>query len=785
MALSWLNSVNKWSATIKQLLVIACGVIILSALALHVIALWRFAPSGSSAIILSAWVFFSLWLAPGLCWLRLGVKSCTSLLDRILLVLTSSVASSGLLIWALYFAGWYTPVSAWAYVLLVTGLGLWATPWRKLPQIPYRVIRSTSRFSMIEIVALVVIAGFALEVCLHTIGSPLTSWDAIISWDKWSCDMAERSGIGAYMMGGYPQLLPSLCSVSYKLSGTWLTSFPDHQLLMHNYAAPFVALLFLALIRLCCLWRASLFACLLLVVSMGTIHEWWRSGYVDIPATAMIFASMALLSSLANGHIVLKNQRYSIVWIGVMLFGVGFSKGYGLLWLLFIPLISLLVFRRRDIAARSNSKFIGWGLALAILLLLPFYVHQRWLSAHIHQVDASPRLHTFTLEISKPSLYNVSWNASKGRVLDAIDGMGHHLDEEHELLPSGVRRAIIGCGVLLGSLSGGGAVLAGAMVAQWWAWERTTAYDWRNLIPALVMLCILFAIGLKRVESWIGRAGPAVGLILVLGIVWPWASRETNELTGCLKSMGKREAVATWAKPSEMRLRAVAPHQFMSRVIMEQSPLGKRALRIYAPDELYRHLGQRGVYTLKGNAFSQVQAGDLLFRNKNDPSPREFTPIATLRLPGYESLSCCRPVLKPAAWSVIRSEGVSVSMVSAGLVVSGDGWLDFKIDPLLTARSGDSIILALHFGSPEEAKACNLEVPEFWDQITNIRSRVAPITDGSWIRTLIWLDRGEGFKAATAPERIIRLHVSKATSITLVAIEAELLMAAPELETGF
>ena len=776
MKLLWMKNLNRWP-TFKQLFVIVCGLIILSALALHVRALWRFAPSGHSAIILSSLVFFSLWIAPGLCWLRLGVKSCTSLLDRILFVLTSSIASSGLLIWSLYFAGCYTHISAWAYVLIIAGSGLWVTPWRKLPHLSYRIFCFVSRFSWIELIVMAIIAGFTLEVSLNTIGSPLTSWDAIISWDKWACDMAERSGIGTYSMGGYPQLLPSLCSVTYKLSGTWLNSFPDVQLLMHNYAAPFVALLFLALIRLCCLWRASLAACLLLVASIGPIHEWWRSGYVDVPTTAIILAATALLSSLTNGHIVLKNRAYSIAWISVILFGVGFSKGYGLLWLLFIPLITIVGFRRRDFAAAENMKIFFCGLGLAILLLLPFFVHQRWLTSHANQADANPRLHTFTVEISKPTLYNTSWTASKDRILGAIDGMGYSHNNEHLQLPSVVRRAIIGCGVLLGTISGGGAVLAGATLAQWWVWEKTTAYDWRNLIPALVMCCILFSIGLKRVESRMGRAGPVAGLIIVLGIVYPWILKEMNEISGSLKTIGSRESVAIWAKPAEKRLKTVAPHQYMTRVIMEQSPLGKRAAHIYVPDELYRHLGQRGIYTAKGNAFTRIQSGDLLVRNTHDYKPQDFTPIATLRLPGYESLSCCRPVLTPVSWSIARSEGVETSTASAGLLISGKGWLDLRIDPLLRASSGDSVILALLFSSPTDAKACSLEIPESWDAITNIRSRITPITDGSWIRTLIWMDRGEGFAVTNSHERIIRLRISNTTPINLVAIQAEILRA--------
>ena len=105
--------------------------------------------------------------------------------------------------------------------------------------------------------------------------------------------------------------------------------------------------------------------------------------------------------------------------------------------------------------------------------------------------------------------------------------------------------------------------------------------------------------------------------------------------------------------------------------------------------------------------------------------------------------------------------------------------MDLKIAPLLKANSGDSIILQLHFGSAVEAESCDLEIREFWDALTNIRSRVNPITDANCIRTVIWLDRGEGFKGTESIDRTIRLHVSKNSPITLSGIQFELLKNEP------
>lgn len=181
------------------------------------------------------------------------------------------------------------------------------------------------------------------------------------------------------------------------------------------------------------------------------------------------------------------------------------------------------------------------------------------------------------------------------------------------------------------------------------------------------------------------------------------------------------------------------------------------------------------VYTLKGNVFTDVKPGDLLICNKNDPEPSAFTPIARLQLPGYEKLLCAKPALSPASWSVSRGEGVTVTNGPAGWTVTGVGWLTLKIDSLVAANSGDSIILAIQFKSPEEAAFCSLELPDSWDTITNIRSRVCPITDGAWIRAVIWLDRGEGFGPGNTVDRNVQLNVHRPSSVTIVGIKTEFL----------
>ncbi len=742
----------------------------------HGLALWLYSPDGHASLWRFFAVTFAVWIAPGLCWFRWGIKACPSSLDYVLGVLAGSVTTSGLLVWSLYFLGLYTVSVAWILVVALVVLGLVAFPWHALVKLPLRVCRSVESLSWVELLVLSLLVLFGVSMWVQATGSPLTSWDAIISWDKWACDMAERQGFGSYLLGGYPQLLPSLCSVSYKLAGSWGGSFPDEPLLMHGYAAPFAILLLIAFIRLCRAWEVPWVPGILLCVSIGSLQKWWISGYVDVPATALIVAATALLSSLARGTFVMKNRCATVAWIGVVLFGVGFIKGYGLMWVMFIPILAGLAARRAGALPVFDWKLLAAGVGLALVLMAPFYSHQRFLTNHIGRVDSSPRLHTFTVQVDKSAMYDRSLKAGSDRIKEALDEMGAPREGSSGWIPPTVRRVMIGVGIVAGCLPGGAPLLGVAAAFHWWVWEKTAAYDWRNALPALVMFCFLCGLGWGRLGR---RWGSLVGTVAAVLIAWPWLAREVPGLFRQVAFAGSRKSVSVWAEPVDRRLRSVAPHQFVARVIAEQSPLGKRAHLFYAPDELYRHLGRRGVYTLKGNVFTDVQAGDLLLCNKNDPEPLDFTPIATVRLPGYARLLCCKPVFTLAVWSVAQSEGVTVSSAASGVTVKGRGWLDLKIDSLVAADSGDSILLAVQFKAPEEAAACSLELPDSWDTITNIRSRVCPVTDGVWIRTWVWLDRGEGFVSGNQFDRLVRLRVNTDGAITLVGIQAELLKNTP------
>lgn len=777
MRISFGNLIFGLSAATRLKCVVAgvMSLVLVFGLVHHLLMLWRLAPEGHGAIWRCAAVAIVLWIAPGICWLRWGVRQSRSLLDQALLVATVSTATSAIFLWFLYMAGAYSAGVAQFMVIIGLALSLLAFPWRHLPRLPRRLVDSITSCSWPDLAVLLLALAFCAGIAITTTGHPLTSWDAIVSWDKWACDMAERERFGNYLLGGYPQLLPSLCSLLHKFSGTALASFPDEQLLMHNFAAPFALLLVLALTRLCRLWSASAAICLLLAMSLGPLQAWWRSGYVDIPATAYIVAAIALLTAVARSELVFR-KAMAPLFIGLVLFAVGFTKGYGLAWLVLIPLLVAIQSRAAPAFRQQGWKHLLAGLLAAVLLLLPFYLQQRWLNSHVERIDLDPRLHTFTVSVDKSVLYDQSPRALSQRAREALSGFGQLPSRAQEWIAPGHRSALIAAGMVLGASSLPGLALTGSIGLQWWMWETTSAYDTRNLIPALVLLCVVIAMGGPRLPGRTGALGRLIYGLVVMAIAGPWILQEGKSLCHVLRPSSSRSLLKVWSRNPDQRLRAVAPHQFYLKVLLEQSPLGRRASRIYAPDELYRHLGQRGIYTLKGNVFTRVTQGDLLLRNTNDPSPQGFVALATLKYPGYASLSCQQPNLAPTPWSLRTGDSaLRTNPVDTALTTSQPILL--SCPHLNEMGSGDVLIVAVQFDTPEQAGRCSLQLPEAWDTLTHLRSGLAPIQDGCWIRLVIWLDRGEGFTLPNTIDRAIALQIPPGSNITIRRVETELIRA--------
>lgn len=733
------------------------------------ISLAATAPHGMGSLVRFTLVTAVLFSGPGLFALRRFPDLDASRLGRGLWVVLISLGGNILAVWLLYMLGLYTPAATWAVVAGSAVLGVLGVHALR----PSAAARAFHDWWISQpVLDRAVFAVLALDltlVCLQTAGTHFWAWDSIVSWDKWGCDMAERTGLGRYVMGGYPQMLPALYSVYYKLAGSWLQGLPDEQLLLHGLNAAFAVLLLAGLIRLCAVLRVR--GSLAAVVLFGNQHlrGWLDLGYADIPATAVAIGGLALLLGRAQAVAETTGcSRRAAGWLlALPVFLMGFSKAQGVLYALlgFGAALWLVPAGSR----RSMAAALGPGLAAGFVLVAPFYAHQLFYSRHSDQADPDPRCHTMIVEAAKPKLIEVS----RVRAL----AQGEDLAEAYRQMPALNRID----GSLYGAVFWGG-VLAAAFIrrlrpiaamaaAGYLLWFFTVSYDWRNAFVPLALFAVMIAGGVTaladrwRKPAWAGGVLMALA-VLFFGTGWLWTVATALPAWRPVVS-----APPMWRTELEGRFRIASPGFRVVRVFLQQSPLGRRAHRIYCANILYRYLGEKGVYTLKGNSFSDVRPGDLLLHSDGEPFPKDFVPVAKMQSLVYDTLAMAAPGGEPVDFKFRSGAGVTVTGDAAGgFTLTGSGAAELFLN-LPFNLAGQAVVLFQIDYEPADA-AIEVSLSPDWDAASVLSTRMLFHTGQGQARGLVWLDKLPAGQSLPAPWPI-RLEKNTAGSVRIRRVLVE------------
>ena len=733
---------------------------IASALAWKWVALAVAAPQGCLSLVRFSAITVVLFAGPGLFLLKQFPMPDSSPLTKFLWVIWISLGANLLVLWALYGIGIYTVAAAWIVLGCAGLLGVLGASAAN-PLAATMAFRNWwFRQPRLDRVVFALLALDLTFLMLQAAGTHFEAWDAIVSWDKWGCDMAERTGLGRYVMGGYPQMLPTLYSPYYKVAGTWLAGLPDEQLLLHGLNALFPFLLWAGLIRLCAVLcvRWSLAA----IVLFGNEHLrlCLTSGYADVPATAMTLGGLALMLTTAV-------EKWPACWTGrravsrllfsLPVFLMAFSKAQGVVFaLLGLGCGVWLAPPSRRLAV---AAWLGGAVALGLCWAAPFYIHQSYYSRHYDEADANPRLHTFVVEVSKPNLIQPSRQKAVSDAKTLVEGYRQlpflrRMDARVWWLAfyGGALAAVaIPRLVPIALMAGLGFIL----------WFFTVSYDWRNAFVPLALLSVLLAGSLTWMSERLKNHPRAAGLLahfvfLLFGMSWAWgALQQAPHWAQAAK------AHRIWEKEPAERLNEVSPCFRMVRNLLEQSPLGRRANRIYCADSLYRYLGIRGIYTLKGNSFSDINNHDLLLRNGEEPLPNEFIPVARLHSLGYDTLAAVGPRWVPTPFDVVAHGEVGLRPEGEGeIVLAGLGDADLSVAALGSLQGQSVVLLNIEFGSESEAHAVEVSLAPDWDAATVLRTRLLFLVKGRCAQGMIWLDRLGEEKTLETP---FPIHIRKNT----------------------
>lgn len=309
------------------------------------------------------WGLFALvfcTVVPGLAVVACAPIALTAI-QTVPIVVGLSLILNHLAVGGLFLAGLYRPsivVPLAVAVSLLTGCLVAYRLRRNGPaEASSRATEEPTPYELLGIGLLVLAAGFHVLRATNDFGNVFSLWDAIVSWNRWAIDWSlQIFPRGSY---DYPQLLPTLWSLTYQLIGT-----TDVQV----FAKAVVAWLPLAgVLAFAGIWQqertsAGVVGAIVFTLLLRQFKELAISGYVEFPT-----ATMALIAYFA-GWLATRSSGNTARWLaiagGVIAAGAAACKQGGLYYAFFYPLFFYLLSPDRR-QARTTA-----ALAFAVIVAI-------------------------------------------------------------------------------------------------------------------------------------------------------------------------------------------------------------------------------------------------------------------------------------------------------------------------------------------------------------------------------------------------------------------------------
>lgn len=534
---------------------------------------------------------------PGLCfWSKLKPKTDNPFLFLVF-VLSTSLGTTMLLLWVLYFLGFYTEGVVFVLLVLLGLSGVYGVCSMFKERLP---LSSCFRITLPECVALAISLLFCEGIFECSAGAQMSAWDSVVSWDKWAADIASRTGLRGYICGAYPQGIPLICSLFYKMqlpSGSNPVLSVEH-LFINGLFQFFPFLLFMSLIASAREYKLnSIFTLGITLGCSGLIHAIIKqSGYADIPLTAAV-AALPVLFSLLQKHRGSPNL-YLMTAITV-LFPVVFIKGNGfavcLLWYL-----SLLIVRDAEYRCLRHALFA------TLVASGVFYLHQWTVGVWTDLGETSPFNHSLAVVSSHRDLVDVSFSHLFRTLSCWADFYGC---KSHVLKLCWQCLAVI---LVFLPLFFKKTFFPGlGMIAVIGIWFFTGSYDARNLFFILPVLSVIIPLSLNSVcgpRPVLKKSIVAIAVVFCLYSVFQTRALEIASRTFHPYKAPKEISFSDFDRQKKFL------KMYGDEVLFfTESDVAKRASHIISASTAYRHLSNKGVYPLQKNGSNDVKKHDVAF----------------------------------------------------------------------------------------------------------------------------------------------------------------------------
>lgn len=612
-------------------------------------------------------------LCPGIfLWSKLNCETDNPFLPPVFIISTS-LGFTMLTAWLLYLFGAFTRPIALVLVAGSAILGLLGL--RKTAASVFRIF-TQSKISPCELLALAVSLLFCEGMFECVAGTPVSAWDAVVSWDKWASDIAVRNGLGGYISGAYPPGLPLLTGLFYKLilpPGTeCITS------IVHLHASGFYQIypLLLALSLIAVARQLKFNAAWAIAVFFGcwfNIHHIMKSvGYTDIPLAASIIAALAVTAGRFENRI----QHINVWNIAVAIFAlfpVVFVKGNGLAMLI-ISVITAFIFR-----IRCNRELVV-ALLLTFVFAAVFYVHQWITGVWTDLGETSPFNHSLVVVSSHSYLVNPTWahftKVAQQMCISYGFGEGFLLAVFAPLataaliIPLALRRTRAAAVIVI--------ILAAI-------WFFTGSYDERNLLYVIAIAAVVVPWGTAELFQGHKKTYAVILSVITVSCAYSFSCTRLPQIAiRCFSSYAPPAAIALSPekRASQVLKLAKGGYEFFMT-----SPMSDRAHHIIVFNPSYRYLKGKGVYPYQKNAFNHCMPHDIAVASKgNDETrfiPRDpFVPVSNIN--GCSSfginLYIANPTIANADYSVDSANGERTISIPVTENVQDCGFVSVTFD---------------------------------------------------------------------------------------------------------
>lgn len=497
-------------------------------------------------LALRAGLLVYCFVVPGWALLRWAGFRTASHVDRALACVAAGAAATSLTVTTLLLAGLYYRPLLICYLAAPAAYLIWSRKRVVAPR-PQAPVTFTTSLEPIDRAVLVACAGFLAVYLLDAWTSPITWWDGLASWGKWAADWGRRTSSANYVVGGYPQLVPRIVSVMYKLTGAHADVLPLDFFALHGVYVLFAVWFLAAAVRLTTVLSMPAWPVVLAGLGSMQFREHSAAGTVDVLVSALLTTVLALYFGLRQGTWTARREPVVLAAASFAAIFTKWNGGLAIVLMLILDRASRVVLPVAPEKQAALTRTVVRAIAIAGIGLIPFIAEQGLSELRIHRWRPDP----FEVNISirqMPTLLstdaNVVYRGGDAKVQAGLVQLRFWNSYD---VPATLR--LVFSGFLLLTLAAsvrtwfGSAVVP--VVAVYGAiWMYWSSYDQRNVFVLLPVIALAVSFGVARL--W--RLPPPVlwrnGLALVAGLFLVLAGsgllKDGQARLSALKGIGAR-----------------------------------------------------------------------------------------------------------------------------------------------------------------------------------------------------------------------------------------------------